>query len=57
MGKITGGADAKGGGGGSKGAAPAAAAAVSSGGAEAEADGEVPGYRYERFTRKTPVTV
>ena len=24
---------------------------------EAEADGEVPGYRYERFTRKTPVTV
>ena len=24
---------------------------------EAAADGEVPGYRYERFTRKTPVTV
>ena len=24
---------------------------------EAVADGEVPGYRYERFTRKTPVTV
>ena len=24
---------------------------------EAEADGEVPGYRYERFTRKTLVTV
>ena len=24
---------------------------------EAEADGEVPGYRYERFTRKDPVTV
>ena len=24
---------------------------------EAVADGQVPGYRYERFTRKTPVTV
>ena len=24
---------------------------------KAVADGEVPGYRYERFTRKTPVTV
>ena len=24
---------------------------------EAAADGEVPGYRYERFTRKTLVTV
>jgi len=24
---------------------------------EVAADGEVPGYRYERFTRKTPVTV